>query len=213
MKISILVPWRSDGPDGHRQKLWDYLSPLWKQTLFEICVGEDDVYAPDSIAGDPLPFNCSQALNRAAARASGDIFVTMGADFYPNAEAVLAAARHARTAAHWVPVYGTTAYLSQQQTEELVTGRRPIERCLIEHTDPSCQGITAISATAWRAVDGMDEGYSGWGWEDTDLLRKLARKYGYPPYPYTRGISLWHPTWHRDLSRANPNRRRFEAGE
>lgn len=227
MKISILVPWRSDGPDGHRQKLWDYLRPRWERTPFEICVGEDDVYAPlPTIEGPepetelrtatPLPFNCSQALNRAARMADGDVFVMMGADHYPNESAILAAAERATHWPGWSPVYRTTNYLSEASTAALIAGERGIRGLPFERTDPTCMGITAVHREAWLAVHGMDERYRGWGWEDTDLRRRLTQKFGDAhPMPLTSAavVALWHDMSHRDLSYDNPNRRRFEAGQ
>lgn len=225
MKISILIPWRTDGPDGHRQKVWDFLQPLWDQSGFEICVGEDDVFSdrppynwpdPDYIPGNDtryfLPFNCSMALNRAAAQATGDVFVCMGADHYPDPDAIHVAAAMTAYPPYWTPTFGSMAYLSEEYTEALIAGRTTIERCPIAAVDPTAHGNSAVARGAWEAVGGMDQRYSGWGWEDSDLIRRLSRKNGVKRPPFTRGLSLWHKTAHRDLSFNNPNRRLFESG-
>lgn len=230
MNISILIPWRSDGPDGHRQKIWNYLRPLWEKTPFEICVGEDDLFGTEtthptgSCEGDSerhahvkvkmLPFNAAQAFNRAAEKATGDVFVLMGADLYPNVEAVLRAGGWATRRPGWAPAYRTVGYLSEAHTAALIAGEVGIYGLPFETIDYTCQGILAIQRSAWDEVGGMDERYAGWGWEDTDLIRRLTRKFGdiaaMPPVG-TQAISLWHDISHRDLTYNNPNRRRFES--
>lgn len=203
MKISIMIPWRSDGPNGWRQEVWNYLRPKWEEIGWELCIGEDNRYE--------LPFSAALAFNRAAAQATGDVLVTMGADFYPNPEAIERAATLTAHKSNWVMIFGAVGYLSEVDTKKLIRDGAEISTLRLGVVDPTCQGITAIRRTAWDAVGGMDERYSGWGWEDTDLLRRLGRKYGYATYPYTRAISLWHPTGHRDMSYNNPNRRLFES--
>lgn len=217
MKVSLLIPWRSDGPEGHRQKVWDYLRPLWEKTEFEVCVGEDDVSGPHD---EPLSFSCSQALNRAAAKAGGDVFVTMGADYFPMPAAVQRAAELAlRYPPYWMPVFGAVEYVSEGSTKALLSGALKTEnhtilRNMIDAVDQGCMGITAVKASMWHQVGGMDERYRGWGWEDTDLRRRLtAASYQHKPkFLHTRGVALWHDGGHRDLTYNNPNRRLFESG-
>jgi hypothetical protein len=199
MTISILIPWRTD--NGQRQRVWDFLRPLWTKTDFEICIGEDDA------AG---PFNCSRALNRAAAQATGNVFVPMGADHYPNTTAVDSAARLAQRNAAWQPVFGGVYRLSQRGTDELLTVGQP-SYSMVEHIDTVCKGINAVTRGSWETVGGMDERYAGWGWEDDDLVRRLQRRYGSVTPPSIRVIALWHESAHQDLSYGNPNRRLFES--
>lgn len=196
--VSILVPWRTD--HGQRERVWDRIRPLWQDSPFELCVGIPD---------EDGPFNCSQALNRAASVATGDVFVTMGADHWPDIDAVVKAVS-LTSYATWTPVYGAVDYLSQADTDAVIDGADP-RSFRPEKSDPCCQGITAISRQSWQDIGGMDERYRGWGYEDTALLRELGRRYGYVTAPYTRVIGLWHDESHRDLSAANPNRALFES--
>jgi hypothetical protein len=65
VKVSVLVPYRSDG--GHRQKTWEWLAARWAGLFpqFEVVTGE-----PSDPCPDPGQFNRPQAINAAAAKAS-----------------------------------------------------------------------------------------------------------------------------------------------
>ncbi len=86
--ISILVPFRSDGTE--RQEIWDWLSCFYEYRLPEaqFLVGEDD--------GTPFSKTC--AVNRAASRASGDVFVILDADCWIDPRVILEAAHNIRRA-------------------------------------------------------------------------------------------------------------------
>src|ERR1700761_5891633 len=114
-------------------------------------------------------------------------------------------AAHIARSMHWTPVFGAMSYLSQVDTElVLAHGADPLSFTPCAQ-DPSAAGNTAVSAVAWKEINGMDERYRGWGWEDTALLRTLTRRFCVAPPPRTVGLSLWHPSGHRDLSVHNPN--------
>jgi hypothetical protein len=77
------------------------------------------------------------------------------------------------------------------------------------------QGVMTCNLAAWRedllAVDGFDEGYQGWGLEDSDLtirllhagLRRKSARFAAPV------LHLWHPE--NDRGTLAENRRRLEA--
>lgn len=196
--VSILVPWRTD--HGQRQRVWDRIRPLWQASGFELCTG-----TPDHIG----PFNAAQAFNRAADMATGDVLVTMGADHWPNIPAVQLAA-DLTSYAGWMPVYGTVGYLSQADTDAVIAGADPASYTAAT-TAPNCTGILAIRRECWDLLGGMDERYTGWGYEDTALRRELVRTQGDVPGPATRVIELWHDGAHRDPVASNANRILFES--
>lgn len=78
----------------------------------------------------------------------------------------------------------------------------------------SCHFACRVSLL--RAVNGFDEAYEGWGWEDDDLGRRallvqpargLAER-----LETARAVHLWHPSRARDAMERTPNRTRFEEG-
>lgn len=77
------------------------------------------------------------------------------------------------------------------------------------------KGVKTCNLSAWRsdllAVNGLDESYSGWGLEDSDLVIRLLRagirhksaRFAAPVF------HLWHPE--NDRSRMAENQRRLEG--
>ena len=76
------------------------------------------------------------------------------------------------------------------------------------------QGITTCNLSAWRRdlirVNGLDESYTGWGLEDSDLVVRLLRA-GLRHKSARFAAPLYH-LWHgeNDRSRLEENRRRLE---
>src|ERR1700744_3825414 len=99
--ISLLVPFRTD--HGRRAETWSWLERYWRHELpgAEIVIGTDSHPA----------FSKTSAVNRAAAKATGDIFVILDADCYISGDVILSCAQNvgaARAAGHglWYMPYG-----------------------------------------------------------------------------------------------------------
>lgn len=74
------------------------------------------------------------------------------------------------------------------------------------------QGVKTCNLGVWREdfiqVNGMDENYTGWGFEDSDLVvrlqrTKIYRKSGQSATPV---LHLWHPFQDRAKAQKNANR-------
>lgn len=74
------------------------------------------------------------------------------------------------------------------------------------------QGVKSCNLGLWRrdyiAVNGMDENFTGWGFEDSDLVvrlqkKKIFRKSGKCAVGV---LHLWHPFQERDSARDNAHR-------
>jgi len=176
--ISILVPYRPDG--AHRDNLWTYCQQQWATTPYEIVEGHE------SGAG---PFNASQAFNNAASKASGNVFVTFGADHLPNMPAIDNAA-HRATVHGWAPVFTETREYSPEDTYAILHGANPYD--LPTHqTAPFCIAIIAVTREAWIP---FDERFNGWGSEDAAWRLALEGIHGEPqPTPAQALHALWHP--------------------
>ena len=79
MKISLLVPYRSDD-GGARDINWEWLQKYWATELpeAEVVTGDDG----------SIPFNRAASINVAARKAYGDIFVNMDADYWCHPSAI-----------------------------------------------------------------------------------------------------------------------------
>jgi hypothetical protein len=183
--VSVLIPWRAD--NGPRQRVFDYLLPLWQSTGAQICVGQDD---PEG------PFNCSRAQNRAFRQAEHDNLVMIGADTLPLSTWTLAEIDLRLQTDPWFPIFSETGYYSQEITGRILAGERP-ERFALDYTLPFCTGPVALTRDAYVATGGMDERFSGWGYEDAAFRQTLAGLFGAPPARAAVARCLWHETDHR----------------
>lgn len=195
MDVSVLIPWRTD--QGPRERVFRYLLPLWEQTGAQICVGVDD---------DNGPFNCSRAQNRAFRKAKHNRLFMIGADALPDLDAMSSALQclsepapqwtYTRSGHQWVPTFAETGYYSREATDRILAGSDP-KSFNLDYTLPFCTGPVALTRDAYVATGGMDERFSGWGYEDAAFRQTLAGLFGAPPaLPYTLRC-LWHETDHR----------------
>jgi hypothetical protein len=185
MNLSVLIPWRTD--NGPRQAAFDYLIPRWEATGVDVCVGQDD---PDG------PFNCARAQNRAFRQARHDLLIMFGADQVPPTRTELLDIELRLSAEPWIPLMAETGYYSRESTDRILAGADPFVEPL-EYTLPFCTGVIGVTRRAYEDAGGMDERFSGWGYEDAAFRQTLAGLFGAPPaLPYTLRC-LWHRTDHR----------------
>lgn len=187
MSVSILIPWRTD--NSQREKLWTYCRQLWEATGYEITVGEDP---------GTHPFNIGRAFNRAARKATGDIYITYGADHLPDVDRIEWAVEQLSTY-DWCGLYAETAHLSETDTNALLAGYS-VDRITPAHTIPFCLGVNAIRADKW--ID-FDERFHGWGSEDQAWRLLVQAAYGRPPEPSGTLWALHHEP--ASLERAEAN--------
>lgn len=187
MNVSILIPWRTD--NASRQRAFDYVVPRWEATGADVCVGQDD---PDG------PFNCSRAQNRAFRQAKHDRLLMFGADQVPPPPDELWVMEHAFgwLGHDWFPLMAETGYYSRDSTDRILAGADPFEEPL-EYTLPFCTGVIGVTRDAYESAGGMDERFSGWGYEDAAFRQTLAGLFGAPPALANTLRCLWHETDHR----------------
>lgn len=200
----ILVPRRPDR--GPRDRVWQFIKPHWE------LIGP--VFEGEHLDG---PFNRSAAVN-AASKAAGDweVAIIIDSDVIVDAAQVREAVQSVRRRGLHVLAYKTRVHIGESTTERIIAGRtvnwnQGREMVLRD----SCSSANVIRRDLWDAVDGFDEGFIGWGWEDvafryaTDCLSgSLMQK--------VTGTCwhLWHPRSTEVANRADPlqvaNRERHE---
>lgn len=214
MKISVLVPWHP--ADAQRVRVWEHLRAQW-YGLLRYGVVDQIVEGRDRLVGqmrlDQQPpqrslhqFSVSRALNDAARRATGDVFLLFGADHIPD-KAVIEWAKE-QLGSHgfpWTPLFRELAYASEDHTDALLIGPRSAAQSVLDNPlgswmrhPSSCPGVLAVTRSAWETLGGMDEEFEGPGYEDNDLVARLTKLYPVHgrPSPYTLR-ELWHGTEHR----------------
>lgn len=208
--ISLLVPFRAEHHDDQRAVNWRWLKEYWRSHLpgAEIIEGEDWA----SVINPNLPFSKSAAVNNAARKASGDIYVIVDADGYIDIDSVLEAAkriRHAREKGHrlWYVPYRWFYRLTRKCSHKLLESnpRHPLKfpmppphHC-IQSTDGSQHGhwfgamIQIMPAEAFWEVGGWDERFRGWGGEDAAAMRAMDTLFARHKTMPQQVLHVWHP--------------------
>lgn len=210
--VSLLVPFRSDG--GVRAETWHWLRRYWADALpgAEILIGTDS--AVDEDAG--IAFSKAAAVNDAASRATGDVFVILDADCYIYASQLMRAVRRIREAREdgrrlWLMPYRrfyrlTRAFsrrvLESDPCDPLWPGDFPAHDIVevIPEKSSSCAHyfgalIQVMPREAFETVGGMDPRFRSWAHEDVSFMRAvdtLWSRHHTLPGPV---FHLWHPTF------------------
>lgn len=188
MQVSCLVAFRGD---EHRLRLWRYVQSRFERFLPEIEVVEASDDGED-------PFHKTVALNDAARRASGDVFMVLDADTWVYSERVRLAMLRVEETEHWVRPYHSKVKLLSRDTEQIL--EQP-------DWDGQVDGITEFEARTtywpappfliprrmWEAVGGHDERFRGWGQEDEAFALTVRALYGPPWVIRGPAVHLYHP--------------------
>jgi hypothetical protein len=208
----ILVPWRSDGKDGRREKLYAHVQkwliaayPQWP-----ICEGQ----SPEG------PFNRGAAINDASRRADElaedkwEIAIIHDSDTVADPNVVWRAVERAQETGGTVYPYSTYTYCDRASTNKLLEGsswfvapehhQDGFTRSVRYH---HVSGIQVIHRDAYEAIGGYVELCAGWGAED-QIVNVMLNTYSQPPEWLEGGaFHLWHPAKRNDpndeLSEAN----------
>lgn len=192
-QISLLVPFRHDRHDAeHRERAWRWLTRFWKAQLesVEIVVGHDPWW----------PYSKATAVNNAAERARGRIFVVLDADVYMDPAAIQRCADSIEEAVQagrrqWFMPYRRLYRLDKEATHAVLKGKPSAPYSMPSPPPKSWQEtgvadnsfsygylygalIQMMPREAFFMAGGMDPRFRGWGSEDAALLRALDTIYG-----------------------------------
>lgn len=191
---TVLVPYAPAGLE--RLRAWTWVAQRWALTMPE---AEIVVAAPNHATGDPALFCRAEAINNAAAEATGDVFVIADADtafdpVYVTAAINLVAAGEVP----WV-LPGRYVRLSRAVTADWIA-RNPAapppllwEQEIDEEWPANVSGIVVLPREGFRAAGGFDERFKGWGWEDGSFAHALDTLWGH--VERLQGHIAWH-LWH-----------------
>jgi hypothetical protein len=192
MTTSVLVAFRDSSDEQWRRRLWDFIRARLRveHPDFEIIEGSDD--------GED-PFNKCQAINRAAAVASGEVFYILDCDTWVPPAHVFAALEGIRRdpGSWWRPYTVKVKLLKPATLAALEAGpewrwnfdrRARHERVTNYWAAPPL----LIPHALFEDVGGMD-GNPGWGQEDEIFGQKLKALHGELSGILGHAVHLWHP--------------------
>ncbi|MCX7842806.1 MAG: glycosyltransferase [Clostridia bacterium] len=187
-KVSVLIPYKENN-DKHREFLWSIVKMRYEILMpdVEICLGVDTSQI----------YNRSKAVNKAARKANGDIFIITDADVVFSKD-LIRKITDAIEEYPWVVPFTRGMKLNKTATERLLMDGIP-EEIHAQETDADCVITTAgplmnaVSRENFEKIRGMDERFKGWGGEDDAMRISLDTLCG-SHYRITGDIlHLWHP--------------------
>lgn len=202
--ISLLVPFRSD--NGRRAETWQWLNEYWRHELpgAQIIIGTDDHPA----------FCKTAAINRAADKARGDIFVILDADCLVAGDVIEYCATEIRNARKrgnrlWFMPYRRFYRLTDTASREILSSDpanpprfyaagppnyRLMDSKSIDQAHWFGALIQIMPREAFEMVNGMDTRFHGWGGEDVAFMHAVDTLYCQHKTSPNGVIHLWHPT-------------------
>jgi len=200
-QISLLVPFRDNGE--YRTRVWNWLRKYWAQHLpsVEVVQGWDG----------GTPFSKSVAVNDAASRARGRVFVILDADAYMDAHAVQECADNIESAVAagkrlWYMPYHGLYRLNEKVTLELLRTNPHASFCVkspppedwLEPGRSHHYGhqygamMQIMPREAFFTAGGFDPRFRGWGSEDASFMRAVDTLYAPHELADNDLLHLWH---------------------
>jgi hypothetical protein len=158
-------------------------------------------------------FSKTEAVNDAASRARGRIFVIIDSDTYLRGEQILRCARAIEESARrgyrrWYIPYRRLYRLMEAPTELVLTSDPkwpfrfsvPPPKEDVESTTTAMYGhhfgamIQVMPREAFEVVGGMDRRFEGWGGEDVAFVRAVDTLFGKHKTLNADVLHLWHPS-------------------
>jgi len=185
IEVPVFVPFRaSEGTD--RFENWERVRSIAWGTDFPVFMGK----SPDG------PFNISAARNDAASRVNWDLAIFADADSYVPRSQIIAGIQVAEKTRKMVIPHSRWVNIepheySQFLFEGWVEHRK--DRVIHNGTKSS---VVIIPREVYDEVNGFDERFQGWGWEDTAFYHAVTHLYG-------SVVHFEGNVWHFDHERPN----------
>ena len=186
MTVSVLVPYQPD--DEYRDRAWAFNRARWEAMDVELVIGEGQ-----GVAGS---FQQSRAINAAARRATGDVFVIADADVALEPAWVTDAVELVRCGVPWV-LPRRYRQLTERSTLTVLTGDPldpipPNLPAVWVGDGISWTGGIVLLREAFEAVGGYEERFGGWGANDICFAMALDTLWGQHRRLEGDATHLWH---------------------
>lgn len=203
MKFSLLVPRKPD--HGTRDYHWKLIKKRIRKLLpqVEICTG----FNRDKL------FCRSKAINKAAMKASGDVFIVCDADviFEPVLIEKIAAVIDLHP---WIIPFKRAVFLTKDATKRYIKDGLPAKVEIKESDiERSFRGkgqlMNVMKRECFEAVRGFDERFKGWGLEDFSFCLAMDTICGKHFILDEVIYHLWHPRAKRNHPHAPQNKQLY----
>lgn len=184
--FSVVIPFRPNPNEPNRTESFLFVQDFWLHNF------ECEVVYGDS---NTEQFNRSKARNDGVERAKYDNVILCDADTFCEKSNVAEAFSLMESTKRWVLPYMRYYRLSKPFSEHVIANRIDVINKPyydIKFVKNSWSGVICLNKEMFDSVNGYNEDYQGWGYEDYEFKNKLDATVG--PHSRTRGNSyhLWH---------------------
>jgi GT2 family glycosyltransferase len=203
LKVGVAIPWR---PQESRLSAFYFVLNFYQNYFPDF-----KIYASD--CSDQM-WNVAEARNRAVEQAikdGCDVVVVSDADVIPKKKMLKRAIKLAHKNQLIVQPFYRAFELNKEMTNRYVRGviskKKIRKKANLLERSPG--GILVITPKVFKALNGWDQRFRGWGYEDVALSWVHACIMG---YEYIRLDSEIYSLWHddKDLSNLDKNEDRFK---
>jgi hypothetical protein len=207
-KISLIIPYKPD--HGRRDFVWPFIKMRYQELLpdVEICIGGDDSEL----------FCKARAVNEAAQKATGNIFILADAEvvFDPELISRIKATIHRHP---WLIPFTNAYRLTKEATDRLIEEELPPVLHVSDHDIEYNQYvpggyINAMTRACFDRVGGLDERFKGYGFEDMAFALSLDTICGCHFRMDGAIYHLWHPWadfYHRNFQNSQELYQRYQT--
>lgn len=162
MNIAVLVPRRED--NGARDRMWAVLkSKVWES--YEVVEGHHT----------EGPFNRSAALNEASRLAGEwDIAIIADADSFVPDDRLQAAIKIANDNSRLVIPHSRWVNVEEHEVSGFLNENMLYFNPKRDVYNTTVSSILVVPRRVWDTVNGFDERFQGWGWEDVAFMEAVT---------------------------------------
>jgi predicted glycosyltransferase involved in capsule biosynthesis len=210
VKFSVVIPYSENVYDvrDHRRQNFDYIVNRYKK-LFrnaEIVIGKDNV-------GTQNAYCRSAAINDGVWKSSHELLVISDSDVIIKKDVLLEGLKLAALEEFVIP-WGKCYDVSKATRKNIIMTKKVDWNKAQKNSkgvrdirnDKLAGGLQIITKELYQKIEGYDERFVGWGYEDTNVCWKLQKELGdYTIFENEKILHLWHPrdqlNWNnRDLA-------------
>lgn len=197
IKVSIVIPWR---PTDSRMKAFNLINDWYRRNFPEYNIILSDCGSDK--------FNLSKSRNLGMKKAfdeGSDVVVLSDADVFVSVDSLIESINNSNINKCITNPYTIYIELNSNSTDMFFNQDRMCmglyswisEVPKLINGKPSslvpCSGINVIPRSVWNDIDGFDENFVGWGYEDNAYFLKYYNQYG-KIYDFINGlaISVYH---------------------
>lgn len=189
----VCIPWR---PGPGREAAFDRVIQWYGDRNYRVVTADSD---------PALPFNLSQARNRAASeaqRTGARALVIADADTIPDEKALRSAAR--RALSQYRVFYPFSEYVYLEPGSE--GWNNPADAPVTREFHQSVGGVVVCNTHTFEVLNGFDENFRQWGYEDNAFMLAAECLVGIERIEGT--VYAYGHEAERDLTSDNPGRAR-----